>query len=39
VTDQVPHPNKTQGNITDLHILIFKFSERRREDRRFWCKW
>jgi hypothetical protein len=35
VRDQVSHPYKTRGKIIVLHILIFRFLERRREER-FW---
>jgi hypothetical protein len=39
VTDQVSHPRKTTGKIKDLNILILKFLEMRREDKRFWTEW
>jgi len=34
VKDQVPHPYKWTGKIMDLYILIFKFLERSRKDKR-----
>jgi hypothetical protein len=36
VRDQVSHPYKTTGKIMVFCILIFKFSDMRREDKRFW---
>jgi hypothetical protein len=39
VRDQVSHPYRTTGKITVLYILIFKFFDSRREDRRFWTEW
>jgi len=36
--DQVPHPYE-RNKITVLCILIFMFSERRREDKRLWTEW
>ena len=33
VRDQAPQPYTTTGNIIDLHIIIFKFLEKSREDR------
>jgi hypothetical protein len=35
VRDQVAHPYRKTGTIVVLHILIFKFLERRQEDKRF----
>jgi hypothetical protein len=34
VRDQVSHPYKTTGKILVLYILIFKLSERKRENER-----
>jgi hypothetical protein len=31
IRDQVPHPYKTTGKIINLHILILKYLDRRRE--------
>jgi hypothetical protein len=39
VRDQVSHPNKITGRIMVLYILIFKFLDSRREDRRLWTEW
>jgi hypothetical protein len=38
VRDQVSHPYNTTGKITVLYILIFRFSDIRREDKRFWTE-
>jgi len=38
VRDQVSHPHKT-SKIMVFYILIFKFLERRWEDRRLWKEW
>jgi len=38
VTDEVSHPYKTTGKIKVLYILISKFLERRREDKRLWAE-
>jgi hypothetical protein len=38
VRDQVSHPYSTTGKITVLHILIFRFFDTRREDKRFWTE-
>jgi hypothetical protein len=35
VRDQVSHPYSTTGKITVLYILIFRFFDMRREDKRF----
>jgi hypothetical protein len=39
VRDQVSHPCRTTSKIIILFILIFKFFDSRREDRRFWTEW
>jgi hypothetical protein len=39
VRDQVSHPYRTKGKIIVLYILIFRFFNSRREDRRFWTEW
>jgi hypothetical protein len=39
VKDQVSLPYRTIGNIMVLYILIFTFSDNRREDKRFRTKW
>jgi hypothetical protein len=39
VRDQVSHPYTTTDNIMVLYILIVKFFDSNREDRRFWTKW
>jgi hypothetical protein len=38
VRDQVSHPYSTTGKITVLYILIFRFFDMRREERRFWTE-
>jgi hypothetical protein len=38
VRDQVSHPYSTIGKITVLYILIFRFFDMRREDKRFWTE-
>jgi hypothetical protein len=38
VRDQVSHPYKTTRKIMLLYILIFKFLQRRREDKGLWTK-
>jgi hypothetical protein len=35
----VSHPYRTTGKITVLYILMFKFFDSNREDRRFWAEW
>jgi hypothetical protein len=39
VRNKVSHPYRTTGKIIVLCILIFKFFDSNREDRRFWTKW
>jgi hypothetical protein len=39
VGDQFSHPYKTTGKILVLYILIFKFLDRKLEDKRFCTKW
>jgi hypothetical protein len=39
VTDQVSQPYRTTGKIKAFYVLIFAFSDSRREDRRFWNEW
>jgi hypothetical protein len=39
VRDQVSHPYSTTDKITVLYILIFRFFDIRREDKRFWTEW
>jgi hypothetical protein len=39
VRDQVPHQYKTTDKIIRLYILIFKYLERRQEDKRLWTEW
>jgi hypothetical protein len=38
VRDQVSHPYSTTDKITVLYILIFRFFDMRREDKRFWTE-
>jgi len=39
VRDQVSSPYKTTSEIMVLYILIFKFLERKREEKRFGTEW
>jgi hypothetical protein len=39
VRDQVLHPYKTTSEIMVQYILIFKFLERKREEKRFGTEW
>jgi hypothetical protein len=39
VRDQVSYPYSTTGKITVLYILIFRFFDMRREDKRSWTEW
>jgi hypothetical protein len=39
VRDLASHPYKTTGKIIVLYILILKFFDSNREDRRFWTEW
>jgi hypothetical protein len=39
VRDQVSHPCRTTGKIIVLYIIISKFFDSRREDKRFWTEW
>jgi hypothetical protein len=38
VRDQVSHPYTTNGKITVLYILIFRFFDMRREDKGVWTE-
>jgi hypothetical protein len=37
--DQLSHPYSTTGKITVLYILIFRFFDMRRVDKRFWTEY
>jgi hypothetical protein len=39
VRDQVSHQYRTTGKIIVLYILIFKFFDSNRQERRFWTEW
>jgi hypothetical protein len=39
VRDQVSHPYSTTGKITVFYILIFRFFDMRREEKRFWTEY
>jgi hypothetical protein len=39
IGDQVSHPYRITGKIIGLYILIFKFFDSIREDRRFCIEW
>jgi hypothetical protein len=38
VRDQVSHPYSTTGKVTVFYILIFRYFDMRREDKRFWTE-
>jgi hypothetical protein len=39
IGDKISDPYRTTGKIIVLYILVFKFLDSRREDRRFWTEW